>query len=147
MPNYNKLILVGNLTRDPAIRVLPSQVTIADFGIAVNRRWKGADGQQCESVMFLDCTAFGKRAESINQWLRKGVAVLLEGRLEFDQWQDKDGNARSKHKMLVESCVFMSPPDKAQPAKPAPAAPPPVAPPPAAPPPPIANDLDEDLPF
>ena len=107
MANYNKIILVGNLTRDPQLSYLPSQMPVVDFGLAVNRKWKDQSGQQREDVCFIDCRAFAKSAEIINQYLRKGRQALIEGRLQFDQWTDKDGNKRSKHRIFVESFQFL----------------------------------------
>ena len=107
MANYNKIILVGNLTRDPQLSYLPSQMPVVDFGLAVNRKWKDQSGQQREDVCFIDCRAFAKSAEIINQYLRKGRQALIEGRLQFEQWTDKDGNKRSKHRIFVESFQFL----------------------------------------
>ena len=86
MANFNKVILMGNLTRDPQLSYLPSQTAVVDFGIAVNRRWTGQDGQQREEVCFVDCRAFGKPAETINKYCKKGKPLMLEGRLTFDSW-------------------------------------------------------------
>jgi len=107
MANYNKVILVGNLTRDPQLSYLPSQTPVVEFGLAVNRKWKDQSGQQREDVCFIDCRAYAKSAEIINQYLHKGSQALVEGRLQFDQWQDKDGNKRSKHRVFVENVQFL----------------------------------------
>lgn len=107
MANYNKIILVGNLTRDPQLSYLPSQTPVVEFGLAVNRKWKDQSGQQREEVCFIDCRAYAKSAEIINQYLRKGRQILVEGRLQFDQWTDKDGNKRSKHRVFVENVQFL----------------------------------------
>ena len=107
MANYNKIILVGNLTRDPQLSYLPSQTPVVEFGLAVNHRWKDQSGQQREDVCFIDCRAYGKTAEVVNQYLHKGSQALVEGRLQFDQWTDKDGNKRSKHRIFVESFQFL----------------------------------------
>ena len=104
MANYNRVILLGNLTRDPQLRYLPSQTPVVDFGIAVNERYKTSSGEQREEVMFIDCTAFGKPAEIINQYCQKGRPLLIEGRLKLDTWDDKQtGQKRSKHKVTIEN--------------------------------------------
>lgn len=107
MANYNKVILVGNLTRDPQLSYLPSQTPVVDFGLAVNRRWRSQDGQQREEVCFIDCRAFGKQAETINQYTSKGRQILVEGRLTLDQWQDQSGQKHSKHRVTVEGFQFL----------------------------------------
>jgi len=107
MANYNKVLLIGNLTRDPQLSYLPSQTAVVDFGIAVNRRWTGKDGQAKESTCFIDCRAFAKQAETINKYLSKGRPVFIEGRLEYDTWTAQDGTKRSKHRITVESFQFL----------------------------------------
>jgi single-strand DNA-binding protein len=111
MANLNKVYLMGNLTRDPQLRYLPSQTPVADFGIAVNRRWKTPQGEDREEVMFADCSAFAKQAELINQYCRKGSPLFIEGRLRFDQWEDKNGGGkRSKLAVVVENFQFIGSP-------------------------------------
>jgi single-strand DNA-binding protein len=107
MPNLNKVLLMGNLTRDIELRHLPSGMAVAAFGLAVNRRWKNQQGEQQDEVTFVDLEAFGKPAEVMNQYLRKGSAVFIEGRLKLDQWEDKDGGKRNKMKVVVESFQFI----------------------------------------
>jgi single-strand DNA-binding protein len=107
MANFNKVLLMGNLTRDPQLSYLPSQTPVVDFGLAVNRRWTGKDGQAKEEVCFVDCRAFGKPAETINKYLTKGRAVFVEGRLTFDSWTAQDGSKRSKHRVTVENFQFL----------------------------------------
>ncbi len=107
MTNYNKVILIGNLTRDPKLSYLPSQTAVVDFGIAVNRKWKSKDGEENNEVCFVDCQCFGKTGENINKYLHKGDPVLIEGRLQFDQWTAQDGTKRSKHKVAVERFQFL----------------------------------------
>ena len=110
MANFNKVILMGNLTRDPQLKYLPSQTPVAEFGMAVNHRYKTANGEDREEVMFIDCNAFGKQAEVINQYCRKGKSLLIEGRLKFDTWDDKQGGGkRSKHRIVVENFQFVGP--------------------------------------
>ena len=107
MANYNKVILMGNLTRDPQLTFLPSQTPVVEFGLAVNRRWRDQQGQQREDTCFIDCRCYGKQAETINKYLSKGRPVLIEGRLQLDQWEAKDGSKRSKHRVLVERFTFV----------------------------------------
>src|ERR1051326_1000906 len=110
MANFNKVILMGNLTRDPQLKYLPSQTPVAEFGMAVNHRYKTANGEDREEVMFIDCNAFGKQAEVINQYCRKGKSLLIEGRLKFDTWDDKQGGGkRSKNRIVVENFQFVGP--------------------------------------
>jgi single-strand DNA-binding protein len=107
MANFNKVILMGNLTRDPQLSYLPSQTAVVDFGIATNRKWTGQDGQQREEVCFVDCRAFGKPAETINKYCKKGQPLMVEGRLTFDSWTGKDGTKRSKLRVTVENFQFL----------------------------------------
>jgi single-strand DNA-binding protein len=90
MPNYNRVLLIGNLTRDPQLKFLPSQTAVVEFGLAVNRKWKTPQGEDREDVLFIDCAAFGKGAEVINKYCQKGKPLFVEGRLKFDQWEDKE---------------------------------------------------------
>src|SRR3954447_8897949 len=104
MANFNKVILLGNLTRDPELRYLPSQMAVVDFGIAVNHKFRTAAGEDREEVMFIDCSAFGKQAEVIKQYCQKGKQLMVEGRLKLDSWDDKQtGQKRSKHKVTIEN--------------------------------------------
>ena len=104
MANYNKIILVGNLTRDPQLKYLPSQMQVAEFGLAVNHKYRTKTGEDREEVLFVDCTAFGKGAEIINQYCQKGKQILVEGRLKYDTWEDKQGGGkRSKHSVVVDN--------------------------------------------
>ena len=114
MANFNKVLLMGNLTRDPALTYLPSQTAVVDFGLAINRRWKGKDGQNRESTCFIDCRAFGGQAETINKYLSKGRPVFIEGRLDFDSWNAQDGTKRSKHRVTVENFQFVGSPGGGQ---------------------------------
>jgi len=104
MANFNKIILLGNLTRDPQLKYLPSQMPVVEFGLAVNHKFKTKDGQEREEVCFIDCSAFGKQAEIINQYCTKGRPLLVEGRLKYDTWEDKQGGGkRSKHAVVVDN--------------------------------------------
>ncbi|MFH1616247.1 MAG: single-stranded DNA-binding protein [Planctomycetota bacterium] len=107
MAGFNKVILMGNLTRDPQLSYLPSQTAVVDFGLAVNRRWTGKDGQQQEDVCFVDCRAFGRQAENINKYCSKGRPLFVEGRLTFDTWTAQDGSKRSRHRVTVENFQFL----------------------------------------
>jgi single-strand DNA-binding protein len=105
---FNKVILVGNLTRDVELRYLPNGSSVAKFGLATNRKWKdNHSGDQREEVMFIDITVFGRSAEIANQYLRKGSKVLVEGRLSLNQWTDQSGQKRSKHEIVADSVQFM----------------------------------------
>jgi single-strand DNA-binding protein len=106
MSSFNKIILLGNLTRDPVLSYLPSQTAVINFGLATNRKWTGQDGQKKEEVCFVDCKAFGKLAENINKYCKKGNPLLIEGRLNFNQWE-KEGVKHSKHDVVVESMQLM----------------------------------------
>jgi len=108
MPNLNRVMLMGNLTRDPECKFLPSGIAIVGFGLAINRRWKNTTtGEQQEEVTFIDVEFFGKTGEVINQHLKKGRPLYVEGRLKLDQWQDKEGQNRSKLKVVGESFEFI----------------------------------------
>ncbi len=107
MASYNKVIMMGHLTRDPQMSYLPSQTAVCEFGIATNHRYKTSDGQQKEEVCFIDCNLFGKSAETFSQYMAKGRAVLVEGRLKLETWESKDGTRHSKHKLAVERFTFL----------------------------------------
>ena len=107
MASYNKVILLGNLTRDPQLSYTPSNTAVVEFGLATNRKWKDQAGQQREEVCFADCQMYGRRAEVINKYLHKGDPLFVEGRLKFDSWQAQDGTKRSKLRVVVESFEFI----------------------------------------
>lgn len=107
MASYNKVILMGNLTRDPEMRMLPSNMPVAQIGLAVNDRWKNKQTDQWEDrANFIDCEAFGRTAENINQYFHKGKPILIEGKLRLDQWE-KDGQKRSKLKVVIDRFEFV----------------------------------------
>lgn len=139
--SINKVICSGNLTRDPELRTTPSGTSVLSFGVAVNDRRLNQQTQQWEDVPnYVDCTMFGKRAESLSRFLAKGAKVAIEGKLRWHQWQDgQTGQNRSKLDVIVDELEFMSRRDDAQrPAAPARhAAPAQVAP----------SAYDEELPF
>src|SRR5581483_7490031 len=108
MANLNKVLLMGNLTRDPQLKYLPSQTAVAEFGIACNRRYKTQNGEDKEEVTFVDCTAFARTAEVINQYFQKGKPIFIEGRLKYDSWEDKQGGGkRSRLLVVVENFQFI----------------------------------------
>src|SRR3954462_4888453 len=108
MASYNKVILMGNLTRDPQMKYLPSQTAVTEFGLACNRNFKTQAGEDKEEVTFVDCTAFGRTGEVINQYFTKGKPIFIEGRLKFDSWEDKQGGGkRSKITVVIENFQFV----------------------------------------
>lgn len=158
MANFNKVYLIGNLTRDPELRVTPKGTAICQFGMAVNRQFKDESGAMRDDTTFVDIEAWGKQGETISKYCTKGKPLFVEGRLKFDQWEDKtSGQKRSKLKVVLEGFQFLgtgtgqrdgapgagggefdqtvtperhSPPPRASGAKP-----------------PVAESLDEDVPF
>ncbi len=108
MPNYNKVILMGNLTRDPEVKYTSGGTAIAKLGMAINRTWTNKEGQKQEETTFVDVDAFGRQAEVIGQYLKKGRPVMIEGRLKLDQWDDKQtGQKRSKLGVTLEGFQFL----------------------------------------
>ena len=107
MANFNKVMLMGNLTRDPQLSYTPNQTAVVDFGLAVNRRWTGQDGNQRDETCFVDCRMFGRRAEVVNKYCKKGNPLFVEGRLTFDSWEAQDGSKRSKLRVTVENFEFI----------------------------------------
>jgi single-strand DNA-binding protein len=108
MASYNKVILIGNLTRDPELRYTAKGTAIAKLGIAVNRKWKNEAGEWQEETTFVDVDAFGRQAETIGQYLKKGRPIMIEGRLRLDQWDDKNtGQKRSRLGVVMETFQFM----------------------------------------
>jgi single-strand DNA-binding protein len=103
---FNKVIIVGNLTRDLELRYTPTGTAVGSCGIASTRKFKSGD-QQKEEVLFVDITFFGRTAEIANQYLRKGSKVLVEGRLKLDSWTDQNGAKRSKHSVVVENMTML----------------------------------------
>lgn len=159
MASLNRVILCGNLTRDPETSFTPSGMAITKVGLAVNERVKNQQtGEWSDRANYFDVTAFGRQAEVCRDYLRKGSPMLMEGRLRWESWEDKDGNKRSKVSVVADRVQliggrgegseggggYSSPAPAAAPAAPrAPAAPPPT---PTAPPMPEVED-DDDLPF
>jgi single-strand DNA-binding protein len=111
MANFNKVMLMGNLTRDIELKVLPQgNQTVGNFGIAMNRKFKSASGEEREEVTFVDCEAWGRTAEIMKQYLTKGRPVFIEGRLKLDQWEDKEGKKQSRLRVVVENFQFIGAP-------------------------------------
>lgn len=106
MANFNKTLLMGNLTRDPEVRYTATGMAVADLGLAVNRRYRTADGQEHEETCFVNVTVWGKQAESCKQYLKKGRAVFIEGRLKFDEWE-KDGQKFNRLRVVAERVQFL----------------------------------------
>ena len=104
---YNKVIMIGNLTRDIELKYIPSGAAVAKSAIATSHKYKTQTGEQKEEVCFLDFNVFGKQAEILNQYVRKGSKVMLEGRLVFEQWTAQDGSNRSRHSLRVENFKFL----------------------------------------
>jgi len=105
---YNRVILVGRLTRDPELRYLPSGTAVTTFGLATSRTWTDKNtNEKKEEVMFIDITTFSRSAEIVNQYLKKGNKVLVEGRLVLERWTDQNGQNRSKHTVRADTVQFM----------------------------------------
>lgn len=106
--SFNRVLLAGNLTRDPQVRFFANERAVADFGLAINRRFKGPDGQLKEEVTFIDVEAWGRTAELVGQYLTKGSSCFIEGRLRLDAWTDKKtGEKRSKLTVTAEEVSFL----------------------------------------
>jgi single-strand DNA-binding protein len=155
MANFNKVYLIGNLTRDPELRVTPKGTAICQFGMAVNRQFKDESGAMRDDTTFVDIEAWGKQGETISKFCTKGKPLFVEGRLKFDQWEDKtSGQKRSKLKVVLEGFQFLgtgqrdggAPTGGGEFDQSAPAAPhsPPAR---SGAKPPVAENLDEDVPF
>jgi single-strand DNA-binding protein len=107
MANLNKVMLIGNLTRDPELKYTPGNQAVCELGIAVNRKYRTKDNEEREEVTFVDCEAWGKQAEVIKQYMAKGRPIFIEGRLKLDTWEDKEGGKRSKMRVVVENFQFL----------------------------------------
>ncbi|MEY4117461.1 MAG: single-stranded DNA-binding protein [Planctomycetota bacterium] len=107
MPSYNKVLLMGNLTRDVQLKSLPSGQPVAEIGLAINRKFKTKDGQDREEVTYVDCECWGPRAEVIAKYFSKGKPIFVEGRLKLDSWEDKDGQKRSKMRVVIDDFQFV----------------------------------------
>ena len=158
MANFNKVLLMGNLTRDPEVRYTPKGTAIATLGLAVNRTWSTETGEKKEEVTFVDVDVWGRQAETIGQYMSKGRPIFIEGRLKLDQWDDKEtGQKRSKLKVVCENFQFLGAPKGGEGAEgggegrpPRPAARPanrPSAPPPAQEDAPPSGEGEDNIPF
>ncbi|NLX15179.1 MAG: single-stranded DNA-binding protein [Phycisphaerales bacterium] len=107
MASFNRVILAGNLTRDPQLSYTPSNTPVCEFGLASNRRWRDRDGNNKDEVCFVDLIAYGRQAEVINQYMTKGRSILIEGRLRYRQWTNKEGQNRNKMDVVVETFTFL----------------------------------------
>ena len=106
MGNFNSITLLGNLTKDPELSYLPSKIPVVEIDLAINHRW-GKGQEKKESVCYISCRAFGKAAETLNKYMRRGMPLLISGRLDQDRWEDKDGQKRSKHRVFIEKFTFV----------------------------------------
>ena len=151
MAGYNRVVLMGNLTRDPQLSYTPANTPLCKFGLAMNRKWKDREGNLQDEVCYVDCALFGRGAETFNQYMSKGRPVLVEGRLQYSQWTTPEGQKRSKLDVVVETFQFLGGGRDAGTRAPSTAARPDEAPVPSpaggpgydAPPPPT----DDDIPF
>ena len=109
MANFNKVFLMGNLTRDPELRYTQSGMAVTDFGLAINRSYTGKDGVKKDSTVFVDIVVWGRRAEVACEFLSKGRPIFVEGRLQYDTWE-KDGQKRSKVSVVAENFQFIGGP-------------------------------------
>ena len=112
MPSTNIVILAGHLTRDPELKTLAGGNAVADLGLAVSEKYKDKSGEFVESVVFADVAVWGRQAETCAEYLTKGSPVLIEGKLQFDQWEDQNGGKRSKLRVKATRVQFLKGPDK-----------------------------------
>ncbi len=110
MASYNKVILMGNLTKNPEVRYIPSGTAVADLSLAVNEEYKGKDGEKVESVVFVDVVVWARQAETCGEYLSKGSQVLVEGSLQLDKWKTKEGENRSKLRVRATRIQFLGAP-------------------------------------
>ena len=106
MASYNKVIMAGNLTRDPELKYLQNNTPVVEFGLAVNREYKAKDGEIHKEVCFIDCNAYGGPAETLSKYVAKGSPLLIDGRLKLDTWE-ANGYKHSKHRVIIESFQFL----------------------------------------
>ncbi|MBA4387569.1 MAG: single-stranded DNA-binding protein [Verrucomicrobia bacterium] len=113
MPHLNKVMLMGNLTRDPELKTLPSGMTVADLGLALSSKYKNKAGELVDSVCFVDVVAWDRLAQNCSTYLKKGSPVYVEGRLQLDEWE-KDGQKRSKLRVRADTIQFLGKSDRAE---------------------------------
>jgi len=143
MASYNRVLLMGNLTRNPEIRYTPSGTAVADLGLAVNESFKNKAGETVERTCFVDVVVWSRQAETAAEYLHKGSPVFVEGRLQLDQWESQEGEKRSKLRVRADRVQFLGTPGKGAEYADAPAAPPADQTP--APAPEVADE--DDVPF
>ena len=107
MASYNRVLLMGNLTRDPVLKFVSNGNPVCEFGLAVNRRYRRQDGEMQEEVCFVDVSVWGRQAESCNQYLHKGSGAFIEGRLQYDSWQTPEGQKRNRLRVVAERVQFL----------------------------------------
>lgn len=107
MASLNKVFLMGNLTRDPELRYTPTGLAVASFGMAINRAWTAKTGEQKDEVCYVDINIFGRRAEVVGEYFSKGSPIFVEGRLQFSQWETKDGQKRNTLRVVAENFQFI----------------------------------------
>jgi single-strand DNA-binding protein len=107
MASLNKVLLIGNLTRDPDVRMMTNGRPVCNFGVALNRSYKDAEGNRKDETTFVDVESFGPRAEAIGRFFTKGRAIFIEGRLKLDQWESKEGEKRSALRVVLDSFEFV----------------------------------------
>lgn len=107
MANLNKVFLMGNLTRDPELRYTQTGLAVASFGIAINQAWTAKTGEQKKEVCYVDINIFGRRAEVVGEYFSKGNPIFIEGRLQFNQWETKDGQKRSTLRVVADNFQFI----------------------------------------
>ena len=115
MSDMNLVVISGRLCDNPQLSYLPSQTPVVDFRFASNRKWKDGDGNPKESVCFISCRCFDKQAETINKFLRKGNPLIIQGRLDLEQWTTADNQKRSKHRIFIKEFTFMGQGEKKEP--------------------------------
>lgn len=107
MANLNRVFLMGNLTRDPELRYTPAGLAVASFGIAINSTWTSKTGEKKEEVCYVDISIFGRKAEVIGEYFSKGNPIFIEGRLQYNQWETKDGQKRNALRVVADSFEFI----------------------------------------
>lgn len=105
--SFNKVIMMGHLTCDPKLSTTRQQISVVEFGVTTNRKWTLTSGKKKDEVCFINCKAFGRLAENLSKFFKKGKPILFEGRLIFESWISKDGDRRSRHRIIVERFQFL----------------------------------------